>query len=117
VPAAGRGAGDPRSERGVRGDGRPVTRRSGRHTDGLVERRDQALDTGLELLQRAATNAGSDADPDTLCDTLLARLTADQPVADDVALLAVKVSIAMVLSRAAPAHPPLRPLVQRHRSS
>ncbi|MBB3086604.1 SpoIIE family protein phosphatase [Geodermatophilus sabuli] len=57
------------------------------YTDGLVESRDADLDVGLEALLAAAAGAGT-ADPDELCDRLLADL-AGGVRADDVALLAI----------------------------
>lgn len=58
------------------------------YTDGLIERRDQALDEGLHRLQRTlAELAGHDLDQ--LCDEVLARLLPDRPD-DDVALVAVR---------------------------
>jgi serine phosphatase RsbU (regulator of sigma subunit) len=58
------------------------------YTDGLVERRDQDLDAGLQRLQQALEElAGSDLD--TLCDQLLDRMLPDDPD-DDVALVAVR---------------------------
>jgi serine phosphatase RsbU (regulator of sigma subunit)/PAS domain-containing protein len=58
------------------------------YTDGLVERRGQSLDAGLQHLRECLTEL-ADCDLDTLCDALLARLL--PPSADDdVALLAVK---------------------------
>jgi PAS domain S-box-containing protein len=56
-------------------------------TDGLVESRDADLDEGLARLLDAAARAGT-ADPDELCDKLLAEL-AGGARADDVALLAI----------------------------
>jgi serine/threonine-protein kinase RsbW len=56
-------------------------------TDGLVESRDADLDLGLARLGDAAARAGT-ADPDELCDKLLAEL-AGGARADDVALLAI----------------------------
>ncbi len=58
------------------------------YTDGLVERRDQSLDTGLERLRAAAAEL-RDLPPDALCDALLGRLAVD--AADDVALLVLRV--------------------------
>ncbi|SNS44296.1 serine/threonine-protein kinase RsbW [Geodermatophilus saharensis] len=60
------------------------------YTDGLVESRTADLDTGLARLRAVAVEgAGSDpADPDELCDRLLAALTGPRR-ADDVALLAL----------------------------
>jgi PAS domain S-box-containing protein len=58
------------------------------YTDGLVERRDQDLDAGLERLQRTLEDlAGSDLDG--LCDQLLARMLPGSPD-DDVAIVAVR---------------------------
>lgn len=58
------------------------------YTDGLIERRDQPLDDGLQRLRRALTEmAGRDLDQ--LCDDLLTRLLPDRPE-DDVALVAVR---------------------------
>ncbi|RBY80563.1 histidine kinase [Geodermatophilus sp. TF02-6] len=57
------------------------------YTDGLVESRDADLDEGLARLLDAAARAGT-ADPDQLCDRLLAELAGGlRP--DDVALLAI----------------------------
>ncbi len=76
------------------------------YTDGLIERRDRDLETGFDLLQRAAADASTDAtDPDELCDGVLDRLSTDGPAADDVALLAVKVGLALALQQMA-ATPP-----------
>ena len=58
------------------------------YTDGLIERRGQSLDEGIQQLQDAlAQLAGRDLDE--LCDDLLARLLPDRPD-DDVALVAVR---------------------------
>ncbi|SFE93136.1 SpoIIE family protein phosphatase [Blastococcus tunisiensis] len=58
------------------------------YTDGLIERRDQLLDDGLQRLRRTLSElAGRDLDQ--LCDDLLTRLLPDRPE-DDVALVAVR---------------------------
>ncbi len=58
------------------------------YTDGLVERRDQDLDQGLQRLQDTLEDlAGRDLDE--LCDQLLVRMLPEQPD-DDVALVAVR---------------------------
>ena len=58
------------------------------YTDGLVERRDQDLDAGLQRLQDTLEDlAGRELDE--LCDELLARLLPEDPD-DDVALVAVE---------------------------
>ena len=60
------------------------------YTDGLVERRDQPLQEGLERLQDTLEHlAGLGLDLDALCDRVLARMLPDQRE-DDVALLAVR---------------------------
>jgi PAS domain S-box-containing protein len=56
-------------------------------TDGLVESRTADIDEGLRLLLEAVEGAGT-ADPDELCDRLLAQLTGRHR-ADDIALLAL----------------------------
>ena len=60
------------------------------YTDGLVESRTADLDVGLARLRTVAAGATDDgpADPDELCDRLLAALTGPRR-ADDVALLAL----------------------------
>jgi serine phosphatase RsbU (regulator of sigma subunit)/PAS domain-containing protein len=58
------------------------------YTDGLIERRDSALDDGLERLVQVVTElAGSSLDE--LCDGVLDRMLAGRPE-DDVALVAVR---------------------------
>ncbi|WP_338073626.1 SpoIIE family protein phosphatase [Kineococcus siccus] len=58
------------------------------YTDGLVERRDQPLDAGLERLRRAVAELAG-APLGELCDGVLARLLPPRPE-DDVALVAVR---------------------------
>jgi anti-sigma regulatory factor (Ser/Thr protein kinase) len=56
-------------------------------TDGLVERRGESIDAGLDLLrERAATNGQS---LEGLCDGLLAQMVGDE-VGDDIAILAIR---------------------------
>ena len=57
------------------------------YTDGLVERRDQVFDDGVELLAGAFADLGERPVAE-LCDALLARLLPDR-AEDDVALVAV----------------------------
>jgi len=57
------------------------------YTDGLVERRDRPLDTGLTLLVEAATDASRD--PEVLADLLLERLVGDASRGDDIAVLVI----------------------------
>ena len=57
------------------------------YTDGLIERRGEDLDTGIERLRSTLAEVG-DQPLDDVCDALLARLAADAE--DDVALVAVR---------------------------
>ncbi|WP_100500746.1 PP2C family protein-serine/threonine phosphatase [Geodermatophilus chilensis] len=57
-------------------------------TDGLAERRDSDLDSGLAALQEALRDLGR-TPLEELCDTLLARML-PEPGADDVAIVAVR---------------------------
>lgn len=59
------------------------------YTDGLVERRGEDLDVGMQRLATAISHLHSD-DVDALCDGVLARLLGDEPHGDDVCLLAVR---------------------------
>ena len=59
------------------------------YTDGLVERRGQDLGAGLDQLRTAAQSlAGAPADQ--LCDLLVAHMTGNDPLHDDVCMLAVR---------------------------
>jgi serine phosphatase RsbU (regulator of sigma subunit) len=58
------------------------------YTDGLIERRDADLDTGLERLRAALTDLAV-LPLQQLCDQLLQRLVQGRP-ADDVALVAIR---------------------------
>jgi serine phosphatase RsbU (regulator of sigma subunit) len=60
------------------------------YTDGLVERRDESIDVGLERLAEAAARAGSGRSPDRLCDALL-RDVHDGRHDDDVCIVAARV--------------------------
>jgi sigma-B regulation protein RsbU (phosphoserine phosphatase) len=53
------------------------------YTDGLVERRDQALDVGMALLRGAITTDS----PDLVCAHIMATMIGTQPATDDIALL------------------------------
>lgn len=57
-------------------------------TDGLVERRGDSIDDGLERLRHAASEGPSDLEG--LCSHILAELVGDAPTGDDVALLAIR---------------------------
>ena len=58
------------------------------YTDGLVERRGESIDDGLDRLRRAVEN-GWNLPPDELCDRLLAEVAADESD-DDIALLILR---------------------------
>jgi PAS domain S-box-containing protein len=60
------------------------------YTDGLVERRGQSLDVGLQLLRDTLVEvADAEVDLATLCDVTLHRMRPDRPD-DDVAMVAVR---------------------------
>ncbi|MFD5465659.1 PP2C family protein-serine/threonine phosphatase [Kitasatospora sp. NPDC127059] len=59
------------------------------YTDGLVERRREDIDTGLERLARVLTTNRS-ADPDALADTVLAELLPPGGATDDTALVVIR---------------------------
>jgi chemotaxis family two-component system sensor kinase Cph1 len=59
------------------------------YTDGLVERRDQLFDEGIERLRAAVAELRA-LPLDALCEALLARLLPEQRAEDDVALVAVR---------------------------
>jgi serine phosphatase RsbU (regulator of sigma subunit) len=56
------------------------------YTDGLIERRNESLETGLAALVEAAPS-GAGTGPESLCDRLVFELLAGQDLADDAALL------------------------------
>jgi GAF domain-containing protein/anti-sigma regulatory factor (Ser/Thr protein kinase) len=60
------------------------------YTDGLVERRDSSLDEGLDRLREAVARAPHE--PEELVDAVIAECLGDVERADDVALLAVRLS-------------------------
>jgi serine phosphatase RsbU (regulator of sigma subunit)/anti-sigma regulatory factor (Ser/Thr protein kinase) len=59
------------------------------YTDGLVERRDVAVDAGLEQLERTVVEAWKGDGLEVLCDQVLAGMLEGRPADDDVALLTV----------------------------
>jgi anti-sigma regulatory factor (Ser/Thr protein kinase) len=59
------------------------------YSDGLIERRGEPLDVGMERLRTLLSAVPSD-DPETLADLLLKDLTGDTPQDDDVALLCLR---------------------------
>lgn len=56
------------------------------YTDGLVERRDNAIDENLERLRDAVTAT----DVDLVCTAVMNKLVSDEPTHDDIALLAIR---------------------------
>jgi phosphoserine phosphatase RsbU/P len=56
------------------------------YTDGLVERRGQTIDEGLEELRSAVSTSS----PEAVCDEVLRRLLGPRPPRDDIALVAVR---------------------------
>lgn len=56
------------------------------YTDGLIERRDLPMDVALDRL-REAISPGS---PNSVCATIMQRLVGEEPVPDDIAILAVR---------------------------
>jgi anti-anti-sigma factor len=58
------------------------------YTDGLVEKRGQSIDTGMEALRQLV--AGHDGDLDSLCDDRILEALQPAAPADDVALLALR---------------------------
>ncbi|MGY2081664.1 SpoIIE family protein phosphatase [Modestobacter sp. SYSU DS0657] len=61
------------------------------YTDGLVERRDQVFDEGVERLRTELTTLGG-RPVDEIADTLLARLLPSEGAEDDVALITVRLN-------------------------
>ncbi|MFI8489742.1 SpoIIE family protein phosphatase [Streptomyces rubrogriseus] len=80
---------DPHASRGTARDALPAHSTLLLYTDGLVERRDEALDEALDRLRRHAADLAREP-LDTFCDELLIGLGADS--ADDIAVLAVRPS-------------------------
>ncbi|SEQ82002.1 GAF domain-containing protein [Lentzea xinjiangensis] len=56
------------------------------YTDGLVERRGEDLDAGLERLRLAVTPTGAEA----ACAQVMATMVGDRPATDDIALVAIR---------------------------
>ena len=61
------------------------------YTDGLVERREEPLDVGLERLRTTAAAAPATLSPLAFCDAMLSRVLENIDQEDDVALLAMQV--------------------------
>jgi serine phosphatase RsbU (regulator of sigma subunit) len=81
-------------------------------TDGLVERRRESLDVGVERLARAAAVLGrAEGDLDAWCGRVVAAQLADREVGDDVAVLAVELLTAGVEPSAPLARRPRVPKV------
>jgi anti-sigma regulatory factor (Ser/Thr protein kinase) len=86
------------------------------YTDGVVERRGESLDAGLERLERAACSAG--ADPAALCRGVVDTLLPGGAARDDAALLAARVlelgvSLELRLAAEIDSIPPLRRVLGR----
>jgi anti-sigma regulatory factor (Ser/Thr protein kinase) len=60
------------------------------YTDGLIERRRESLDVGLQRLLDAVEDAPRPADLDRMCDHLTATLLPEDGAEDDVAVLTVR---------------------------
>ena len=77
------------------------------YTDGLIERRGETLDRGLDRLRAAASTAAraGPVDAGALCDALLAELFDETRAADDVALLALTMFQSAALLRRAESPP------------
>lgn len=56
------------------------------YTDGLVERRGEDLDAGLELLRQAVEPMS----PEAVCGQVMATMVGDTPATDDIALVAIR---------------------------
>jgi serine phosphatase RsbU (regulator of sigma subunit) len=56
------------------------------YTDGLIERRDESLDVGLERLQRVVTASA----PEVVCQQVMAELIGSREPQDDIAILALR---------------------------
>ena len=64
------------------------------YTDGLIERRDESIDTGLDRLRRALAECAPEdlwQGAEAIADTLIERCLGDRQTADDAALLVVVV--------------------------
>ena len=59
------------------------------YTDGLIERRTEGVDVGIQRLVDTIRGAGPDVDPDAFCAELASRLLHPDVAADDVAIVAV----------------------------
>jgi serine phosphatase RsbU (regulator of sigma subunit) len=59
------------------------------YTDGLVERREESIQVGLDRLLRVASSHES-SDVDELCDHILSSLIESDHVGDDIALVAMR---------------------------
>ena len=82
------------------------------YTDGIVERRGEALDEGLSGLRRLVD--GEDGDAETLCDRVLDGMLPSGSVDDDAALLVAATSeLPNPLELRLPADPDLMPMVRQ----
>ena len=81
------------------------------YTDGLVERRNASIDTGLDLLAEAVRRHGAES-PEDLATLLLHEILADSDQPDDVALIAARLLPAPLQNRM-PADPARLAAVRR----
>jgi len=93
-----RGGGGPLGITDVDIDAQTVVVESGSvivaYTDGLIERRDESIDSGLDRLQRALSECPPEAlwqGAEAIADELIERCLGDRQTADDAALLVVVV--------------------------
>jgi serine phosphatase RsbU (regulator of sigma subunit)/anti-sigma regulatory factor (Ser/Thr protein kinase) len=84
------------------------------YTDGLVERRDESLDAGLERLRATAAAAGPSA-PQAFCDRMLSEVLQGVEQEDDVALIAMQMlPLGDVLKLRLAADPQVLAALRRH---
>jgi GAF domain-containing protein len=61
------------------------------YTDGLVERRDESIDAGIERLRDALASCAECTDVEAIADLLIQSCLGDRPTDDDIALLVARV--------------------------
>jgi hypothetical protein len=59
-------------------------------TDGLVERRDEPIDDGLDRLAEVVATLPTECEPDAACDAICDELLEGADQADDVCLVVVR---------------------------
>jgi PAS domain S-box-containing protein len=60
------------------------------YSDGLVERRDETIDAGIDRLVELLARCGPDTEPASLCTEIIEVLTGARTITDDVAVLVVR---------------------------